>query len=45
VVALASGDAASETYRVVDSTRGTGITVLTRTDAAGATTLVCGHPE
>jgi hypothetical protein len=45
VVTLTTDGVAAETYRVVDSTRGLGITVLTRTDAAGATSIVCAFPE
>lgn len=37
-------DIGGETYHVVDSTRGLGITTLTRTTAAG-TEILCHHPE
>lgn len=45
VVTLTTANVEPQTYRVVDSTRGLGVTVLARTDAAGATTIVCAHPE
>ncbi len=45
IAALTTTGVPVQTYRVVDSTRGSGITVLTRTNAAGDTTIVCGHPE
>jgi len=45
VVKVASDGVATQTYRVVDSTRGLGVTVLTRTDGDGATRFVCANPE